>query len=134
MNYLWVEGGQQHVDRRNREALLEFPPFSRATRNRTRHTQQVSRVPCHELTSRSSLQMQLGARLGGAYANNVVWDGTSTAVTAGATCIRRIGHIGQQPISLDTGLGFTRVHSEFDTGGIVSTTQYLPYISERVVL
>jgi len=76
--------------------------------------------------------MQLGARLGGAYADDVVWDGTSTTLTAGATYIRRIGHIGQQPLSLDTGLGFTRVHSEFDTGGIVSTTQYLPYVAEAV--
>ncbi len=76
--------------------------------------------------------MQLGARLGGAYANEVVWDGTSTSLTAGATYIRRIGHIGEQPVSLDTGLGFTRVHSEFDSGGIVSTTQYIPYIAEAL--
>ena len=64
--------------------------------------------------------LQLGARIGGAYADNVVWDGTSTTLTAGATYIHRIGHIGQQPVSLDTGLGVTRVHSEFDTGGIPS--------------
>jgi len=78
--------------------------------------------------------MQLGARVGGAYADNVVWDGTSTAVTASATYIRRVGHIGQQPVSLDTGLGFTRVHSELDAGGngISSTTQYIPYVSEAV--
>ncbi len=76
--------------------------------------------------------LQLGARIGGAYADNMVWDGTSTTLTAGATYIHRIGHIGQQPVSLDTGLGVTRVHSEFDTGGIVSTTQYLPYVAEAV--
>jgi len=74
--------------------------------------------------------MQLGARIGGAYADNVVWDGTSTSLMASATYIRRIGHIGEQPVSLDTGLGFTRVHSEFDAGSITSTTQYLPFVSE----
>jgi len=77
---------------------------------------------------------QLGARIGGAYADNVVWDGTSTSLTAGATYIRRIGHIGEQPLSLDTSLGFTRVHSELDPGGsgITSTTQYLPYVAEAL--
>lgn len=75
---------------------------------------------------------QLGARLGGAYADNLVWDGTSISVTAGATYVRRIGHIGPQPIALDTGIGFTRVHSEFDAGSIISTTQYIPYVSEAV--
>lgn len=75
-------------------------------------------------------RLQLGMQAGGAYEQNLFWDGDRAwAVSAGGTATRRIGNIGDQPVAVEAGLGATRVHSEFDSGSIISTTSFLPYLT-----
>ena len=67
--------------------------------------------------------LQVGMRGGGSYAHNFVWDGTATAITAGALVSRRIGTVGDQPMAIEGGLGVTWVHEDLSgqsNGGIRS--------------
>lgn len=70
--------------------------------------------------------LQLGMRVGGSYARNLVWEGTASAITVGVVGARRLGALGDKPVALEGGLGVTRVHEEDlceGTGcGIVSRT------------
>jgi len=67
--------------------------------------------------------LQVGMQAGGSYSHNFVWDGTATAIAAGALATRRIGTLGDQPVAIEGGLGVTWVHedlSEESNGGILS--------------
>ena len=81
-------------------------------------------------------QLHLGLQVGGSFSQNVVWDGTATALTAGALAARRIGALGDTPVALEGGLGVTRVHEDLCDGGnctgVVSRTTAYVYASSAL--
>jgi hypothetical protein len=81
-------------------------------------------------------QLHLGLQVGGSFSQNVVWDGTATALTAGALAARRIGALGDTPVALEGGLGVTRVHEDLcDEGnctGVVSRRTLHVYASSAL--
>ena len=87
-------------------------------------------------TCRRTPQLHLGLQVGGSFSQNVVWDGTATALTAGALAARRIGALGDTPVALEGGLGVTRVHEDLCDGGnctgVVSRTTAYVYASSAL--
>jgi len=78
-------------------------------------------------------KVQLGIRVGGSYARNLVWEGTASAVTAGVVTARRLGALGDKPVALEGGIGVTRVHEDLcnqtNCSGLISRTAPYFYTS-----
>ncbi len=62
-------------------------------------------------------KLQLGLRVGGSYARNLVWEGTASTVSAGVVAARRLGDLGDRPVALEGGVGVSRVHEDLCDGG-----------------
>ncbi len=80
--------------------------------------------------------LQIGMRIGGSYARNLVWEGAASAVSAGVLAVRRLGALGSSPVGLEGGVGVTRVHEDLcderSCSGLVSRTAPHFYASGAV--